>query len=168
MPGAEQPSDHELIEAIRAGDGPAFETFYHRYRDWVVGLAYRFCGNREDALDVLQETFAYLLRKMPDFELRARMKTFLYPAVKHLALRRKELAHRQAPLETDPEAVERPSDDVEGFLRHLPEEQREVVWLRFSGGLALKEIAEALSIPLGTVKSRLHAALKALREQKNF
>lgn len=117
MTGAEQPTDHELIEAIRAGDGRAFETLYHRYRDWVAGLAYRFCGNREDALDVLQETFAYLVRKIPNFELRARMKTFLYPAVKHLALRRKELAHRQAPLETDPEAVERPSDDVEGILR---------------------------------------------------
>ena len=168
MPGAEHLSDHELIEAIRRGAPDAFETLYHRYRDWVVGLAYRFCGNRDDALDVLQETFAYLHRKLPEFVLRARMKTFLYPAVKHLALRRREIARRLAPLESDPPGTEAPRPEIEELLKGLPDEQRDVVWLRFVEGMALKEIAEALSAPLGTIKSRLHTALQTLRERKRF
>ena len=83
-------TDQELVRAIQEGDLSAFEALYLRYRDWVVSLAYRFCGHREDALDVLQETFAYLLKKLPSLELRSQMKTFLYPAVKHLALARKD------------------------------------------------------------------------------
>ena len=84
-------SDQELIELANRGDSDAFEILYHRYRDWVYRLACRFTGNGQDALDVLQETFAYLLGKFPGFELTAAMTTFLYPVVKHLsfAVRRK-------------------------------------------------------------------------------
>jgi RNA polymerase sigma-70 factor (ECF subfamily) len=117
-------TDQELVRAIQDGDLSAFEALYHRYRDWVVSLAYRFCGHREDALDVLQETFAYLLKKLPSLELRSQMKTFLYPAVKHLALARKQAARRHAPLEegTDPAARESPPGEVEPFT----------MWERFS------------------------------------
>jgi RNA polymerase sigma-70 factor, ECF subfamily len=158
-------SDQDLIRAIQAGNREAFETLYRRHRDWVVSLAYRFAGNREDALDVLQETFAYLLRKLPALELRSRFRTFLYPAVKHLALSRKDAVRRTVPLESAPERAESPAevDEVGDLLRGLPDAQREVVLLRFADGLDLQEIAGALGIPLGTVKSRLHLALKALR-----
>ncbi|MHC4607774.1 MAG: RNA polymerase sigma factor [Planctomycetota bacterium] len=161
-------TDQKLVERIRRGDARAFETLYYRYRDWVVSLAHRFCGNREDALDVLQETFAYVHRKFPAFELRCQMKTFLYPAVKHLALSRKQAARRHAPLETDiaQTPVARTTEEVDHLVAQLPEERRETVWLRFVDGLDLKEIAEAMEVPLGTVKSRLHNALKALRARK--
>jgi len=84
-------SDQELIESANRGDADAFEILYHRYRDWVYRLAWRFTHNQSDALDVLQETFAYLLAKFPGFELTAAMTTFLYPVVKHtsFAVRRK-------------------------------------------------------------------------------
>jgi RNA polymerase sigma-70 factor (ECF subfamily) len=84
-------SDQELIEQANKGDSDAFEALYYRYRDWVYRLAWRFTGNQSDALDVLQETFAYLLGKFPGFELTAAMTTFLYPVVRHtsLAIRRK-------------------------------------------------------------------------------
>ena len=159
-------TDEALVRAMCAGDVSAFEALYHRYRDWVVSLAYRFCRNEADALDVLQETFSYLLRKLPRFELRSRMKTFLYPAVKHLALGRKHAARRLAPLEGDVVQKGPPpsSSDVQAMIAKLPEEQRETVWLRFVDGLDLKEIADAMSVPVGTVKSRLHTALKTLRE----
>jgi len=161
-------TDQELVRAIQEGDLSAFEALYLRYRDWVVSLAYRFCGHREDALDVLQETFAYLLKKLPSLELRSQMKTFLYPAVKHLALARKRAARRHAPLEEgiDPPARESPPGDVEDMLACLPEAELEVVWLRFVDGLELKEIAAVLDLPLGTVKSRLHRALEELRRKK--
>src|SRR5437773_11456375 len=71
-------SDQQLIAAINDGDADAFEVLYRRYRDWVANLAYRFTGDRELALDVLQETFLYFLRKFPGFILTAQLKTFLY------------------------------------------------------------------------------------------
>ena len=78
-PGAHEPTDQELIAAINAGSVDAFETLYRRYRDWTVNLAYRFTGNRDDAVDTMQEVFIYVLRKFPGFELTARFKTFLPP-----------------------------------------------------------------------------------------
>ena len=79
-------SDEELIELANKGDPKAFETLYYRYRDWVCRLAWRFTGSQDHALDVLQETFIYLLKKFPNLKLTARMTTFLYPVVKHLSL----------------------------------------------------------------------------------
>jgi len=70
-------SDQELIELVNEGDADAFEALYRRYRDWVYHLAWRFTGNQQDALDVLQETFTYLLGKFPGFSLTASM-TYLY------------------------------------------------------------------------------------------
>lgn len=85
-PPIDDRSDEALVAALNAGDTSAFDAVYYRYRDWVVRLAYRFTANNEDALDELQETFAYLFRKFPGFVLTARMTTFLYPVVKNLSL----------------------------------------------------------------------------------
>ncbi len=73
-------TDEQLIEAINGGDAGAFEVLYFRHRDWVMRLAMRFTGHHDDALDVLQETFSYLVRKFPGFRLTASITTFLYPA----------------------------------------------------------------------------------------
>jgi RNA polymerase sigma-70 factor (ECF subfamily) len=131
----------------------------------VTALAFRFTRNREDALDVLQDTFAYLHRKRSEFELRSQMRTFLYPVVKHLSVSRARLARRQSPLDPklDPAAPAPPSDDVSSLLSGLSEVQQEVVLMRFVDGLDLQAIAEALEVPLGTVKSRLHGSLEILR-----
>jgi RNA polymerase sigma-70 factor (ECF subfamily) len=88
-------SDADLARAFRAGDASAFEAFYDRYHEWVAALALRFTGHREDALDVLQETFSYLFRRGRDFELRSQMKTFLYPVVKHLSIAARRLGADQ-------------------------------------------------------------------------
>jgi len=160
-------SDAELVAAARAGDRTAFETLYRRHRDWVVSLAYRFCRHEHDALDVLQETFAYVWRRLPNLELRARFTTFLYPAVKHIALDRLRAARRHVPLPDEDTfaATGGLSGDIRDMLSGLPAAQQEVVVLRFADGFALQEIADALAIPLGTVKSRLHSALRALENQ---
>jgi RNA polymerase sigma-70 factor (ECF subfamily) len=156
--------DGELIRAFQRGERErAFEGLYYRYRDWVHSLAFRFCGNQADALDVLQEAFAYFYRKLSEFELWGQLKTFFYPVVKHLALNRKAAARRVVPLEGDHRAMEGGGEHAEDLLAGLPEEQREVVWLRFVDEMDLKDIAETLGVPLGTVKSRLHTALSALR-----
>lgn len=166
-------TDLQLIAAINGDDERAFEALYFRHRDWVTSLAYRFTGDDNLALDVLQETFLYLLRKFPGFVLTAQLKTFLYPAVKNLSIaaRRKAERHQStegelAVLENEAaaEPVTAGAKDVEAVLANLSAEQREVLLLRFVDGLSLNEIAEAMEIPLGTVKSRLHNALGALRD----
>ena len=98
MRDADPRSDGDLVEAANKGDVAAFESLYYRYRDWVVRLARRFTGNDHDALDVLQDTFSYLLRKLPRLRLSSRMTTFLYPAVKHRAL---NLRQRRSPGHAD-------------------------------------------------------------------
>ena len=167
-----QRTDLELIVAINGGDSDAFEALYLRYRDWVTALARRFTENDNLALDVLQETFLYFLKKFPGFVLTAQLKTFLYPVVKNLSIaaRRKTRRHQSSEaeltaLEHAPalEATATDTGDLEIVLAGLPAEQREVLLLRFVDGLSLNEIAEALEIPLGTVKSRLHNALASLR-----
>jgi RNA polymerase sigma-70 factor (ECF subfamily) len=81
LSGEDERTDLELIAAANAGDAEAFERLYFRYRDWVVNLAFRFTADREMALDILQETFLYLLKKFPGFVLTCQMKSFLYPVV---------------------------------------------------------------------------------------
>ncbi|MGA2498027.1 MAG: RNA polymerase sigma factor [Tepidisphaeraceae bacterium] len=159
------------MAALNAGDATAFDGLYYRYRDWVVRLAWRFAGDPNDALDVLQETFVYVMGKFPGFELAASFTTFLYPVVKNtaLALRRKRrrILPGEAEMDTlaagtsiDPLAA----DDLKMALDSLPETHREVLLMRYVDELSLEEIGRALEIPLGTVKSRIHNALKQLRE----
>ncbi len=166
-------SDGELVAAVNAGDWAAFEVIYFRHRDWAFHLALRFCPDYSDAMDAVQDVFVYLAGKFPGFELRAGMTTFLYPAVKHtaLAIRRKRrrggvrLADDTdiaAPPEiSDPQAAR---SELASVLAGLSDPHREVLLMRFVDDLSLEEIAQALAVPVGTVKSRLHHAIRSLRE----
>jgi RNA polymerase sigma-70 factor (ECF subfamily) len=174
----EQPdprTDQQLIAAINDGDAAAFEILYYRHRDWVVNLAHRFTGSEDLALDVMQETFLYLLRKFPGFQLTANLKTFFYPAIKNLSIAARRKAGRyqsteaeQQQLEQTPAASGRTEHigDLDAALSNLSDDHREVLLLRFVDGLQLAEIVEATGVPLGTVKSRLHHALESLRQDK--
>jgi RNA polymerase sigma-70 factor (ECF subfamily) len=172
LPPPDPRTDEALVEAVNAGDSVAFEALYRRHRDWVVRLAIRFTGDRDLALDVLQETFAYLLSKVPHLSLTAKLTTFLYPVIRNLSIaaRRKsarfaadEAALAAIPAPAGPEGVGHRAD-LAAALADLPEEQREVVLMRFLDDMPLDDIARALDIPPGTVKSRLHNALARLRD----
>lgn len=165
--------DQELIAAANSGDVAAFEILYYRYRDWVGNLAFRFTGDRDLALDILQETFCYFSKKFPGFALSCQLKTFLYPVVKHCSLEARRKSER---LETGEDALAawaktavanecppNPGDCLAKVLERLPETHREVLLLRFVDELSIQEIATALNAPLGTVKSRLHYAIETLR-----
>src|SRR6266581_3569495 len=145
-------TDLELTAAINNGDATAFEVLYFRYRDWVVSQAYRLTGDSDCALDVMQETFMYVLRKFPGFKLTANFKTFLYPAVRNLSIgaRRKSARYRsneaeQAELENAAAPAVAPTghEELNAVLARLSEEHREALLLRFVDGLSLAEIAEA-------------------------
>jgi RNA polymerase sigma-70 factor (ECF subfamily) len=168
-------SDQQLIAALNAGDADAFEPLYFRNRDWVVALAHRFTGDESLALDVMQETFLYLLKKFPGFRLTAQMKTFLYPAVKNLSIAARRKTSRTQSTEAEQlylaqlpaaESAFTNSAELSAALANLSEDHREILLLRFVDDLALGEIAAAINIPLGTVKSRLHHALETLRSDE--
>ena len=74
-------TDQQLIASANRGDAAAFDALYRRYRDWVVSLAFRFAHHRDDALDIMQDTFLHLLGRFPGFVLTCQLKTFLYPIV---------------------------------------------------------------------------------------
>ena len=161
------------MATINDGDSGAFEVLYLRHRDWTVNLAFRFTGDRELALDVLQEAFLYLLKKFPGFALRAKFTTFLYPVIRNLALNARKKNQRYELVDdkleeltepVEPDVEESLEDQLRLVMESLPTQQQEVLLLRFVDDHSLNEIAEILEIPPGTVKSRLHNALRALAE----
>ena len=173
-------SDRQLIELANKGDQDAFEALYYRHRDWVYRLARRFTGNQQDALDVLQETFTYFLSKFPGFELTASMTTFLYPAVKHISTaiqaRKRRFSSNNDVLNDlaapgSEKQADRGRSELAAVLNILPEDQREILLMRFVDDMRLADIAGALDIPLSTAKSRLYHALETLRNDgrtKNY
>lgn len=168
-------ADAVLVKLAAAGDVRAFTTLYARHKEYAMRLALRFTGDHEAAADVVQETFIYLMKKMPSLELTAKMTTYLYPVVKNIAFtaKRKDRARLRlvredgSDLETPAPPVPQAGRDPNALatlVDLLPEHQREVLLMRFVDDMSMEQIAAALSIPVGTVKSRLHLAIRVLRE----
>ena len=170
-------SDADLVDVCNHGHAQAatraFETLYNRHKDYVIRVALRFVPDHDSALDVLQETFSYLLRKFPPagqgLTLTAKFTSLLYPVAKNCAItliRKSERFPSSDGLRPD----NLPSDpapehgNIAAVLQDLTDERREVITLRFVDDLSLQEIADTLQIPLGTVKSRLHLGIKQLRD----
>lgn len=163
-----------LVQLAARGDETAFVALFHRHKDYVARVASRYTRDHETALDVVQETFAYLARKLPSLVLTAKLTTYLFPIAKNLALsatRKDRIRLRLATGEgaqAEPAAPSPPTRGdptcLEAMVESLPDHQREVLLMRFADDMSLLEIAAALDIPEGTVKSRLHLAIKALKQ----
>ena len=174
---ADNISDAELIELCNSGSRTeahwAFDALYKRHKDFVLRVALRFAPDPDTALDALQETFTYLLRKFPPpgngLQLSSQLATLLYPAAKNNALTLRRKAERFPTSTTvDPDDIQADTptadSDIVAVLEALPAQRREVLTMRFVDDLSLQEIADALEIPLGTVKSRLHLGIRQLKE----
>jgi RNA polymerase sigma-70 factor (ECF subfamily) len=166
---ADERSDEALVDAVNRGDAAAFGALYERHRDWVVGIAQRFGADHDLALDVLQETFLTLLARFPGFRLTAALRTFLYPVAKHhtLAAHRKGRRARALGDHDGPAPIlfrAEVDDPLRLAMDALGPDHREILLLRYVDDLALADIADALDLPVGTVKSRLHHAVRQLRE----
>jgi len=172
LAGMDSRSDAELVAAANDGDGPALEGVYVRHRDWVHGLAWRWLGDEDAAWDVCQEVFRYLMSRIPRLVLTARLRTFLWPVVRNLCAERRRRAMRETAVPAvDPAVLDRgagtgeTAEALAAVLRSLPAPQLDVVLLRLVDGFSTQEAAQALGVPPGTVKSRLHLALRRLSEE---
>ncbi len=162
-----------------------FDQVYERFRLPVWRLARRLTDSQEEAFDTTQEIFLRVWRGLPGFRGEAKLSTWVFQiAWNYLrAHRRKmgrtlEIVSEEWPggedvitsakdLAPDPEHRARAAealDRVEAALRELPEHYRVVVWLRDGEDLSYQEIADALDLPIGTVRSRLARAREALRQ----
>ena len=177
--------DLPLVNRWRAGDLRAFGELVRRHQRKVMGLLTRMLGDRDDAEDAVQETFLNLHRHGHHFRSESRFSTFVYRVAVNAALnRRRSQSRRRAHLEAFqqghdlghgmPAAPRGPEDAIGGgevkqrvqlCLQALPETLRAPVVLYDIEGMSYGEIAEILQIAEGTVKSRIHRARHALREQ---
>ena len=173
-------ADEDLMALVYEGDARAFETVFDRHAGAAFSLAYRMCGRRALAEDVVQEAFLSLWRSGARYDrARGSVRSWILRAVHNRAIDafRREAAtvSRDVPDEgitgslhaaerTEVE-VERRDDArlVRGALDELPPDQRQVIELAYFGGLSHGEIAETLSLPAGTVKGRMRLGLGKLR-----
>ena len=173
-------SDHELIGQTRAGDPVAFELIFDRHADAAFSLAYRMCGRRAVAEDVVQEAFLSIWRTgMRYDDARGSVRAWVLGVVRHKAIDtfQRETAKTgrdvldEAAAERIPASgriegeVERREDArrVRAALTGLPSEQRHVIELAYFGGFTHSQIAGLLELPAGTVKGRMRLGLKKLR-----
>jgi RNA polymerase sigma-70 factor (ECF subfamily) len=166
-------SDEELMQAVARGDERALGNLVERYAVRIHAFLTRVVGNRDDADDLLQDTWMRVARGAHSFDPTRRVRPWLYGIATNLArdLQRRRAVRVRALQEgtleaSQPQPVQRPVDriDMHTRLARLPERLREELVLRYFDGLDEAEMADALGSPRGTVKSRLHAALRALRE----
>ncbi len=175
-PESDPRTDAELVFLAARQDQAAFDALYARHQAWVGRMCLRFTNDEAAALDVFQETWAYFIKRLPSLTLTSKLTTFLYPAIKNISAsggrKRLRLATDAALESAAGESSEPAAEDVvarigitpiEIAVRDLPEGQREVVLLRFVDDMSLGEIAAALGVPVGTVKSRLHGAIQTLK-----
>lgn len=183
-------TDEELIGRFQAdGDRDAFEALIHRYERELFLYLRRYLHDPDAAEDVFQATFLRIHLKRDSFEPGRRFRPWLYTIATNLAIdaKRRDRRHRMAALDARmPDDGGRPlgdtiaarSDDgqekidseetldwVRSAVDHLAAPQRQLVKLIYHEGLKYREVASLLGIPLGTVKSRMHAAIVAIARE---
>ncbi|MEO8597037.1 MAG: sigma-70 family RNA polymerase sigma factor [Candidatus Solibacter sp.] len=171
-------TEHELIEACRRGEPDAFRALFESQKDKVYSIALRFSGDQALAMDIAQDTFLKLFSSMTSFRGDSSFSTWVYRLVVNSCLDYKRRSWRTIPMADEFLSVLRsPGDTLHGLMRaqmndrvqqaveKLPADQRIVVLLRYTEGLAYDEIAEVLACSVGTVASRLNRAHKVLERR---
>lgn len=184
MTAASVDADGDLVIRARSGDESALDELVSRHRRSAYFLALQLLGNREDAMDVAQDAMLRFLSKLHRFDVRRPLKPWLYQIVRNRVVdlyRRRKVRNHDSLDAVDDEGQPRhdPVDKsvdldrdldrtklrarIWKALEELSPAQREILVLRDYQDLSYAEIAETLSIPMGTVMSRLHAARTSLR-----
>ena len=188
MPSSER-SDESLLASYLEGDREAFAVLVERYRSELHGFLARFLGSGAAADDVFQETFLQVHLSAPTFDKERVFKPWLFTIAAnkardwHRRQKRRRAASLDAPVGGDPEGTrmidlmeaeaEAPSaameatearDRVKVVVDGMPAIYREVLQLNYFQKMSYQQISEVLGVPLGTVKSRLHAAVATFAE----
>jgi RNA polymerase sigma-70 factor, ECF subfamily len=185
-------SDEELLSQFCLGQTEAFGVLVKRYERELFGYLQRYLGDRDLADDVFQNTFLQLYTKSGKYEPGRPVRPWLYTIATHQAIDALRRNGRHQAISLDQGREEQPDGDVRTLVEmvegrgaspldqaqgeerrdrvrasvdRLPEFLRQVVLLAYYQGLKYREIADILDIPVGTVKSRLHAALVKLQEE---
>ncbi|HID76595.1 MAG TPA: sigma-70 family RNA polymerase sigma factor [Planctomycetaceae bacterium] len=195
VPRQEWSDEDLLLEYRSCGDRRAFEELVHRYEHELYNYLRRFLGDAELAEDAFQATFLQVYLKCDRFEAGRRVRPWLYTVATNQAIdaQRRNRRHRMISLdgrprgsgdgedapalvdlidgsEPDPferlESAER-GEEVRRAVEELPEPLRQVLLLVYYQGMKYREAAEVLDIPVGTVKSRLHSAIRKLNHALN-
>jgi len=168
------------MRLVRRGHAAAFEVVYDRHADAAFSLAYRICGQRALAEDVVQEGFLSLWRTGARYDgRRASVRTWILSIVHNRAIdtiRRRSVRDRgrvsdegieawlESPDRTELQAARRAeSREIRDVLQGLPAEQSRVIELAYFGGLTHVEIAAMLDLPVGTIKGRMRLGLAKMR-----
>jgi len=182
------PTDWDLVQQARRGDREAFRSLVERYQHKVTALATGMLRNRDDALDVVQDTFTKAYQSLDRFKGESSFYTWLYRITLNLCIdhQRRTARMPQASIEATESPEEAPSinaaredaerDDplqriheaevgqrIRQAIAELTPEHRAVILLREVEGLSYEEISRALECPKGTVMSRLHYARRQLQ-----
>lgn len=175
-------AEGRLLRAARAGDTTALRDLLERASAPAWRWSRGFCRNSEDAADLVQDVLHTLLRSLQQFRGDSSLSTWTYVVARRACARRRQRGKRQQPLDApayahlrdQPDAAPGPAHRLErrelaarleAAISTLPEAQRAVLVMRDVEGLSAAEVGEALGLGERAVKSRLHRARLALREQ---
>jgi RNA polymerase sigma-70 factor (ECF subfamily) len=173
-------ADEDLMQLVHEGDAGAFEVVFDRHGGAAFSLAYRMCGRRAMAEDVVQEAFLSLWRSGARYDRgRGGLRSWVLSVVHNRAIDafRREvvrdskdvhddgITERMPARERTEAEVERRDEahQVRSALHDLPPDQRQVIELAYFGGFTHSQIAEMLKLPAGTVKGRMRLGLTKLR-----
>ena len=166
--------EQELVSSLRSQDNEAFGYLYDHYSGALYGVIKQIIGEAELSNDVLQETFVSIWKKLDSYDAaKGRLFTWMLNIARHAAIdkiRSKALQQfqKRQPLgyAQEPSTSVKPGIDDFGLKRvllKLKEEQRQLIELSYYQGFTHEQIAKALDMPLGTVKTRIRSALTQLR-----
>ena len=166
--------ERELVERCRSGDERAFQELVDRHKDLVFALIARTVQDRSRAEDLAQDVFLRIHRGLPYFRGEARLSTWIYRIVANVCLQDHDRAPRTSTLdeERDAHAVSvadrqftdlEVRDRLEKAIARLPPNQRLLVAAHYLEGVQYEDLAEALNLPMGTVKTHLYRAKQQLR-----
>ncbi len=179
----ERLADEELMAVVDRKEPEAFSVLYDRHGGAAYSLAYRIVGDRNAAEDVTQEAFLSIWRSNARFDrARGSVRSWVLSVVRNRAIDALRRGSGHAPkldhdddglIEASPsqdgtetEAIRREtSRELRGALQALPDDQSQVIQLAYFGGFSHSEIAEMLSMPLGTIKGRMRLGLEKIRLQ---
>lgn len=181
--------DRELVEACQAsapaGLEGAFRELYDQYKDRVYNVCFRISGNATDALDASQETFGIIFRKVAEFRFESKFSSWVYRIAVNASIDHKRRSSTRwiSTIESDGGPGEAPrfevrddrseapaaaasrhelEHEIQAAINRLSPKMRAITVLRYVENLSYDEIADALQISIGTVKSRLSRAHEAL------